>query len=76
MRTVSPAASAALSVPLSVGVVSSVVLPLGRLPCTVPTSSVTLPMPAVCMGGVVSMVSVKPAEGVPSLPAASATTAV
>jgi hypothetical protein len=43
MRTVSPVPSAALSVPVSVGVVSSVLpplLPLVKLPCSVPTLSV------------------------------------
>ncbi len=40
MRTASPVPSAALSVPVSVGVVSSVLVPLPKLPCSVPTSSV------------------------------------
>ncbi len=39
MRTTSPVPSGALSVPFSVGVVSSVVVPLPKLPCTVPASS-------------------------------------
>ena len=76
MRTVSPAASAALSVPLSTGVVSSVGTPLPKLPTMMPTSSLKLAMSVVCAGGVVSMVSEKAAEAVPWLPAASATTAV
>jgi hypothetical protein len=76
MRTVSVAPMAAPSVPLSTGVVSSVVVPLAKLPCTMPVSSVKLAMAVVCAGGVVSTVSVRPADAVPRLPAASVTTAV
>ncbi len=76
MRITSPAPRGALSVPVSVGVVSSVVVPLPKVPCTMPTLSTKPPMLAVCVGAVVSTLMTMALDGVPRLPAVSATTAV
>ena len=57
-RTVSPVASAALSVPLTPGDVSSVVLPVGKVPCTMPTSSAMPVTSAVVVLAVKSTVAV------------------
>ncbi len=59
--------------PVSVGVVSSVALPLVSGPCTEPTSSVALPM-AGALGAVVSMVNER--EASPFVPAALTAVAV
>ena len=73
----SPVANSADTVPLIVGV-ASLVTPVvaATVPCSTPTSSVTFKMMTLCVGNTLSMVRLRGAERVPSLPAASTTAAV
>jgi len=72
MRSRSPAATPAVIVPLSTGVLSSVMAPFSSVPVTAPTLSTKLATPATCAGGVTSTVTAcEPVA--PMLPAASTT---